>query len=160
MHFWFDLIDKWVKSGRGQYGISFPFLVGAIALKTKEKSAKNLIDEIFENIISNPVPGYYCEVRWCGKIKEPVASIKEIESIARVAIKDKYDSGGQVSLAFTTDLMSMFNLDCETKEECVLKLKDLTMGIVEKGVFSKNCGAFTEFTNDDLVFINQVYEKI
>lgn len=159
MPIWFDLIEKWVMSGRGEYGISFPFLIGAIALKTNEDATGTLIDSIFEEILRNLVPGYYCEVRWCGNINELVASVKKIESIEQVAIKDKYDSGGQVSLAFTSDLMSMFNLNCETKEECLHKLKELTKSIVEKGVFSKNHGSFTEFTKDDLDFIDEVYER-
>lgn len=157
MPFWFRLIEQWVKKGKGEYGISFPFLVGAIAQKTNGELTTSFIRKVFQEIIENPISGHYCEVRWCGNINEPVASIKNIEDIKNVSIKDQYITNNQVSLAFTTDLMSMFNLNCTTKEECLSKLVELTREIVEKKVFSKNNGSFTEYTVGDLEFINDVY---
>lgn len=56
---------------------------------------------------------YYCEVRWCGDINEPVASVKKLEEIHSVSIKSQLicENSKNVFLAFATDLMGMLNLD-------------------------------------------------
>lgn len=70
--FWFQLIKEWRDQGMGQYGVSFPFLTGAIAKQSGSTIDHQFIDDIFNEIIINPVEGFYCEVRWCGNIDEPV----------------------------------------------------------------------------------------
>lgn len=122
--FWFRIIEQWKEQGKGEYGVTFPFLVGSVSRTTGKPANEALVREIFQEIISNPVKDYYCEVRWCGNINEPVASVKELEKIHGVSIKSQFEapSTGAVSLAFTTDLMSMFNLDCSNNNQCLEKL--------------------------------------
>jgi len=115
--FWFNVIEQWKSMGKGEYGVTFPFLISAMANTNKKE------------IINNPVAGYYCEVRWCGNINEPVASIKKLEEIHKVSIKSKFicKNTQNTSLAFTTDLMSMFNLDCTSNKDCLNKLIGITL---------------------------------
>lgn len=58
------------KMEKGLYGISFPFLVSAIAQETKSSVNREFIEKVFNEIKENSVQGYYCEVRWCENINE------------------------------------------------------------------------------------------
>ena len=63
---WFILLDQLVKQGKGDFGPTLPFLVGAIAYKNGQtnliiKHVQKVIDEI----AYNPVEEYFTEVRWC-----------------------------------------------------------------------------------------------
>ena len=154
--FWFNAIVKWKELDYGEYGLTFPFLIGAAAKFYNEKADEKFVRKVFSEIENNPVKGYYCEVRWCGNIDEPVASIKPLSDLAVVSIKGKLFCSGQVSMGFTKDLMSMFHLDCTTPEECREKLIQKTLGITNTGMWSKNLGRFTEFNETDKKFIEHV----
>lgn len=153
---WFELIKQWRDSGRGSYGITFPFLIGSLSFINKENVTKNYIKKTFNEIINNPVKGYYSEVRWCGNIDEPVISISKIENISNIAVKDYFTSNKYYSLVFTADLMNMFHLDSDNAQDCLEKLILRTWDTVSKKCYSKNQGQFTPFTDDDIVFINAV----
>ena len=141
----------------GEYGISFPFLIGAVAKENSIDINREFIENIFNEIINNPVDGNYCEVCWCGNLDEPVASIEKISSLKNKSIQASYeDKANNVSLAFTTDLMSMFTLNCSTREECLEKLITRTLENVEKGLLSKNNGVFGDFTESEVAFIKDV----
>ena len=142
----------------GQYGVSFPFLVGAIANKFGGNINKEFIGIIFQEIIDNPAEGYYCEVRWCGNIDEPVASIESSGIIKNKSIQAQFtNKSGETSLAFTSDLMSMFTLNCENKEECLDKLIVRTLENAGNKLFSKNNGVFSDFTDNEVRFIDEVF---
>lgn len=153
---WFRLIKQWKDSGRGHYGLTFPFLVGALAKLKAQEPTREFVGSLFLSIMENPIPGYYGEVRWCGDINEPVLSVNPIDRLDSVSIKDDFKVCKITSLAFTTDLMSMFHLNCENAEECLEKLIERTHEITKDALFSKNNGAFTGFTEDDLHFIAEV----
>lgn len=156
--FWFQLIKEWRAKGMGQYGVSFPFLAGAIAKKYGGDINEEFVKGMFIKIIEHLATDYYCEVRWCGNIDEPVVSIESSDTIKNKSIQAQYtNEAGEPSLAFTTDLMSMFTLNCKTKEECLKKLIDRTLENAEKGLFSKNNGVFGDFTADEIKFIEDVY---
>ncbi len=155
--FWFNLIQQWREKGMGEYGVSFPFLVGAVARENSIEINREIIENVFNEIINNPIKGHYCEVRWCGNLDEPVASIEITSSLKNKSIQaDFKDEDNNVSLAFTTDLMSMFTLNCSTKEECLGKLITRTQENAEKGLFSKNNGVFGAFTESEVKFIKGV----
>jgi len=147
--------------GKGQYGVTFPFLMGALAHKSTEKAD---ISCVLQSIINEPVDGYYCEVRWCGNINEPVISIVKLEDITKVAIKAGFSACGSdtKSLAFTEDLMSFFHLDCTTADECLSKLTSYTEKFVSNGQYSKQLNRqtfereFSPFSADDIQFIEDV----
>jgi uncharacterized protein YlaI len=154
--FWFDVIKKWKEMGKGSYGISFPFLVGAVNHDSKNTIDEENIKKIFYEIENNPVKNYYCEVRWCASVDEPIASIKPLIDIKNVSIQATLSNSEQISFGFTTDLMSMFGLDCKTAEECREKLIKRTLDIVKNNQFSKHNGEFIPFTNSDIDFILQI----
>ncbi|MEW8342228.1 MAG: hypothetical protein AB2708_20465 [Candidatus Thiodiazotropha taylori] len=156
--FWFQLIKKWREKGMGHYGVSFPFLVGAITNKYGGDINEEYVRGTFAKIIEHPAADYYCEVRWCPNIDEPVVSVEPSNTINNKSIKAQYtNNDGEVSLAFTNDLMSMFTLNCETKEECLTKLIARTLENAEQGLFSKNKGVFGGFTVKEMEFIEDVY---
>ncbi len=156
--FWFQLIKEWRAKGMGQYGISFPFLIGAIATKFEGKINREYIEGVFREIIENPAQGYYCEVRWCGNIDEPVVSVESSGTIKSKSIQAQFTNEiGETSLAFTSDLMSMFTLNCKTKEECLDKLITRTLEKAENNLFSKNNGVFGGFTANENKFIEDVF---
>ncbi len=156
--FWFQLIKKWREKGMGEYGVSFPFLVGAMATKFRRKINREYIEGVLQEIIDSPAQGYYCEVRWCGNIDEPVVSAESISTIKKKSIQAQFtNEAGERSLAFTSDLMSRFNLNCKTKEECLEKLIIRTLENTENNLFSKNNGVFGEFTADEARFIEDVF---
>ena len=143
----------------GQYGVSFPFLAGAISRQFGGDIDEGFIKGMMQEIIDNPTPGYYCEVRWCGNIDEPVASIEPTEAIKNKSIQAQFTSNGEPSLAFTSDLMSMFTLNCENKEDCLAKLIARALEKAGQNLFSKNNGVFGNFTDKEIRFIEDVYSK-
>jgi hypothetical protein len=156
--FWFQLIKEWKTKKMGYYGISFPFLIGAIAKKFGSNVNKEFIESVFQEIINNPTQGYYCEVRWCGNIDEPVVSVESNSYIKKKSIQAQFTNNfGEISLAFTSDLMSLFTLNCKTKEECLDKLITKTLEKAENNFFSKNDGVFGEYTADEISFIDDVF---
>ena len=87
-----------------------------------------------------------------------MVSVESSVTIKNKAIKAQYtNNAGETSLALTTDLMSMFTLNCETKEECLTKLIDRTLEKPVNGLFSKNNGVFGDFTTEEIEFIEDVY---
>jgi len=77
---WFNLIQQWREQGMGKYGISFPFFTGAISKINGGNVTKEFIEDLFNKIINEPIGAYYCEVRWCTNLDEPVSSIEALES--------------------------------------------------------------------------------
>ena len=158
--FWFQLIKQWREQGMGQYGVSLPFLVGAITRQFGGDITEDFIKGILQEIIESPAQGYYCEVRWCGNIDEPVASIESINTIKNKSIQAQFtNNNGEPSLAFTSDLMSIFTLNCENKEDCLTKLIARALEKTRQNSFSTNNGVFGNFTEKEIKFIEDVYSK-
>lgn len=154
--FWFNIIQQWRQMGKGEYGVTFPFLVGAVARNTNSDPDKRFIKNLFEEMKNNPVAGHYCEVRWCGDVKEPVVSISPIEKAPTVSLQAEHKIKEIISVGFTSNLMDIFHLDCKTFEECLVELISRTHKLVEAGKFSKNNGKFAAFTKSDIEFIETV----
>ena len=159
--FWFNIINQWKQMGKGEYGVTFPFLVGAILETSHEVLSKKFVRGVFQEIVHNQISGFCCEVRWCLDIDEPVVSMKKLSEPSKVFIGSEFKSKNtdEVSLAFTTDLMGMTNLACTTNMECLEKLINLTLQKSEQGLFSKNSGNFTPFTTGDIEFIKEVHAR-
>ena len=154
--FWFNVIQQWKEKGKGLYGVTFPFLVGAVAIDMNKKINEKFITEIFDTMLNKPVKDYYCEVRWCGNIEEPVVSVNRIENAPKVSLKAKYQVEEAISIGCTTDLMNVFHLNCATFDEALDKLISYTHKITKDNKFSKNKGEFTAFTDEDIDFIESV----
>ena len=166
---WFNIISEWRSKGMGEYGVTLPFLVGALAYeKGHDKASLNDTLTLLTNMIENPVDGYMVVIRWCLDIEEPVISMKDLNDPFNIVIKDGYHrpNNGGFSMAFTEDLMSMFNLNCKDAEECKNKLADRTKSYVENGLFSKNFNPETQnrefghFSERDIAYIESVVSNL
>jgi len=159
--FWFELIKQWKEKGMGEYGVTFPFLIGALVKQSGKPINRQFIESIFNEIIHKPIKGFYCEVRWCDNIDEPVASIEAIKNIKNKSIKSQFqNSNNELSLAFTSNLVSFLTLKCTNKKECLENLISGTHDKTRKNQFSKNNGTFGEFSSSDISFIENVYSTI
>lgn len=166
---WFIIIEKWRAKKMGEYGVTLPFLVGALAYENgQEKASLNDVRTLLTEMIENPVDGYMAVIRWCGDIEEPVISMKALDDPFKVAIRNGYPRpiGDGMSVAFTEDLMSMLNFDCKTAEECRNKLANYAKDYVEKGCFSKNLNPETQqrefgrFIERDVDYIKSVIPNL
>jgi hypothetical protein len=155
---WFDLIHQWKEMGKGEYGITFPFLIGAIALAEQKEPTALLIKQVFDEMQHHSIEGHYCEVRWCGNIDEPVISINKSENASRVALDDVCMVDGHITMGFTNDLMNGFHLNCDTADEALNWLFSYTEEKVQNRQFSKSNGIFGAFSEEDLAFINKVHK--
>ncbi len=164
---WFTLIQQWREKGMGEYGITLPFLVGALARKTGESSLNaNHVREALDLIIKSPVDGYVTEVRLCAAIDAPVFTVTPLNSATNQMIhKSSFvrPSGEGTSLGFSTDLHSEYGgLGCSDADECFEKLINHAAEHVQQGHFSKywseteNNYIYGEFQAKDLEFIKEV----
>lgn len=143
---WFKIIQQWRAKKMGAYGITLPFLVGALAHEKGHATATlEDVTALLSEMIEKPVPGYMAVVRWCGDIEAPVISLRAVDDPFKIAIRDGFSptDGGELSVGFTEDLMSIFNLNCANAQECREKLENYAKCLVENGLFSKNVNLVT-----------------
>lgn len=143
---WFVLIEQWKARGMGQYGVTLPFLVGALGYKSGRSAlSSNNIRDLLQEIVTNPVTGYVTEVRWCQNIDAPVFSVARTNDRSKMLLKSYFSAqNGEMSLGFSQDLQSMFGLNCSGSEECLDKLIHYAAIHVEKGQFSRMLNTTTE----------------
>jgi hypothetical protein len=162
---WFLIIKNWKEKKMGEYGPSLPFLVGSIAYRNGNQTATlEDVYSLLNEFIENHVNGYITIIRWCGDIEEAVISTQPQNFPFYIAIKDSFprSDGKDISLAFTEDLMSMFNLNCTSAKDCIDKLAFSAKPYVEKGLFSKNINPetmqreFGSFTDKDIDYIDSM----
>lgn len=160
---WFVLIDQWKAKGMGQYGVSLPFLVGALGYRSAQIDfSSNDVRTVLNEIVNNPVAGYVTEVRWCGNIDAPVFSVSRVDDARRMPFASHFSAGtGEVTLGFSQDLQSMFHLNCSGNADCLEKLIQYAAPYVEQGRFSKvrnqTSGEleYGPFTEKDRLFIEE-----
>jgi len=142
---WFVLIEQWKARGMGQYGVTLPFLVGALGYKSGRSAlSSNDIRDVLQEIVTNPVVGYVTEVRWCGNIDAPVFSVSRISDVSKMPLTSYFPAqNGEASLGFSQDLQSMFGLNCSGTEECLDKLIAHAASHVEKGHVSRMLNSTT-----------------
>ena len=152
---WFALIEQWKVRGMGEYGVTLPFLVGALG-----RSASQLLQEI----TTEPVPGYVTEVRWCSQLSAPTFSAKKAGDSEMPL--DCYVSGpdGEASLIFAYNLRSM--LHCKDADDCLTKLAENAATPIEDGHFSRNLNFQTKkvewgsYTVKEIKFIKDVVGRV
>lgn len=166
---WFNIVEQWRAKAMGAYGVTLPFLAGALAYeKGQDNATLDDVTGLLTEMIENPVEGYMAIIRWCGDIEEPVISMKALDDPFKVSIRDGYrrPNGNEWSVAFTEDLMSMFNLNCATAQECRVKLANHAKSHVENGLFSKNINPNTQlkefgrFSQRDIEYIKSVIHSL
>ncbi len=160
---WQLLMHQWVEQKKGNTGITFPFLAGALALKDGEKTVTTAaLKELIDKIVSYPITGHFVGVRQCRNIQAPVLSYLSLsnELVRKCEI---HSPNGQIALAFSPDAMSPFGgLDCDSEEDCIEKLIKYAAPHVESGnfsrIFKERSKSFTyaPFSEADTQFIKSV----
>ena len=138
---WFVLIQQWRLKGMGEYGITLPFIVGALGYKSGETNYQAVhVQDVLNKIINNPVDGYITEVRWCSNIDAPVFSVSPIDNPYRMDVKSSFPRkhGGGISIGFSVDLHASDGLDCKDAQECYDKLITYAEEYVKNCNFSRN----------------------
>gem|GEM_PF-2155087 len=139
---WFVLIDQWTKRKMGDYGVTLPFLVGALGYKAGEKSlGASHVRELLAEMVNYPVEGYLTECRWCDDIEAPVFSVVQLDSPYKIQINSSFPrpDGNGHALGFSPDLQSEYGgLGCKEAVACIDKLVAYASVYVEKSNFSRN----------------------
>ena len=154
---WFSLMEQWKVRGMGQYGVTLPFLVGALG-----RSASQLLQEI----TTAPVPGYVTEVRWCAALNAPTFSVAK--ATGSKMHFESFVSGpdGEASLGFSKDLQSMFGLNCKGADDCLTKLAENAANPIQERHFSRNRNHKTNecewgrYTANEVKFIKDVVGRV
>lgn len=150
---WFMLLEQWKTKGMGEYGVTLPFLVGALG-----RSAPQLLKEI----INSPVSGYVTEVRWCADLSAPTFSVTKTTQSTMQLKSSVPDPNGETSLGFSQDLHSTLGLNCKDASECLKKLIDHAAPAIERHTYSRNLSTVTRktewgpFTVEEINFIKEV----
>ena len=153
---WFAVLEQWKARDMGQYGVTLPFLVGALGKSASE------ISRLLHEIAHSPVPGYVTEVRWCAQLDAPTFSVSKIDKSKMHFESFIPGPSGEPSLGFSKDLQSSFGLNCKSSDECLKKLANDAATHVKKHQFSRirntntNTCEYTSFTQAEIQFIKEV----
>ena len=158
--FLYEIIRQWTNKGMGVYGVTFPFLVGAVSVIYSKSINYTFIESVFHALMNSPLDNHYIEVRWCGNIDEPVASLRKITDLKNLSKAYSYypDECNAVSFVFTTDAAGMFGLNGSSFDDCLNKLISKTLDDIAQGGYSKINGVFGDFSQKEIKFIYEVYE--
>ena len=63
----------------GHNGITFPFLIGSLALKAGKPATIQQAKHVLDEIVRLPVEGYFVEINWCSTILAPFLNTKRID---------------------------------------------------------------------------------
>ena len=160
---WFILLDQWKQKGRGEFGHTLPFLVGAIAYKYGQTDLSSQhIRNFLNEIAYNPVEGYFTEVRWCHDIDAPVFNTRPNDWPYKLpsSVAIPHPSGEGKSIVFSKDLQSSFHLNSTNPETLLCRLAEQATGPISQGRFSRNRKKegigyeFREFSAADLEYIH------
>ena len=140
---WFLLIEQWRAKGMGVFGVTLPFIVGALARKAGERKLDSgHVRKVLDEMIGHPVEGYVIEVKLCVDIDAPVFSAA---SKARgVSYRMPFEwffphpSGVGESLVLDQNLQSLFGSDCKDANECYSRLLAHATRHVASGNYSRN----------------------
>lgn len=150
---WFTLLEQWKVRYMGNYGVTLPFLTGAL-----DRSASRLLKEIVENAVT----GYVTEVRWCAELEAPTFSIVKTENSGMEFKSFKLGPDGKPSVGFSEDLQSMFGLNCKDADDCLKKLIDHAASPIGQKRYSRNRNLKTNicewgsYTDKERQFIKDV----
>lgn len=151
---WFVIIKEWRDRRMGKYGVTLPFLYGALCMKYE---AVNL-HRILRNIIEQPVTGYVIETTWCPDVvKAPVFRATQETSQDRITfnvVPIPNPSTQRPSLIFDNDLATRWK-----SKDLVDALIEDARPAVESGKYSRHHDDKTgeyfygDFTEKEIEFI-------
>ena len=159
---WFILLDQWMKKGRGEFGPTLPYIIGAIAYRNGQTQLNiEHVQKMIDEIAYNPVEGYYTEVRCCPDIDAPVFNTRKINWPYKLASEVEFvpPSSENKSIVFSQNIQSSFHFDTSNPDTLLDRLVQHATEPVSKGMFSR-CRAkdgmgceFKEFSENDLEYI-------
>lgn len=150
---WFILIERWVPERMGDLGVTLPFLVGALALKTRDTNLNaSHVRRLLDEMVANPVHGYVTEVSWCHAIDAPAFNTKTADSRNRMSSPAGIapPSGHGQSLVFGSSLFIKWG----SSDPSVLldRLVEDATEHISRGRYSRNRNAgTTEFEYGDFL---------
>ncbi len=166
---WFKILKQWREQGKGEYGVTLPFLVGALSYSGGLSNAsREDIVNLFRDMTEYPVAGYFVEIRWCASVGDPVLSIKEVNDPEQAIPKvyfERPDNNGS-SVVFTYDLVATLCPEDTTAQICKENLIEYVLPYVVAGSFSKSFNQATgkkeygKFSDHDIAFIKQVLAQV
>lgn len=160
---WHRLMHEWIRRGKGNTGLTLPFLAGALALARGQQIVRaQELRALIDTMVAYPVPGYFVGVRRCGNIKTLVLSVLTLnDQLIRKC--EARSSNGQLSFAFSPDATGPFGgLDCNCTVNCIEKLISYCAPHTEAGKFSRvfdpslSDFVYAPFHDEDIRFIEEV----
>jgi hypothetical protein len=129
---WFIIIKEWRDNKMGEFGVTLPFIYGALQMKYGSID----IREVIQEMIAQPVPGYVIEITWCpDALKAPVLRATKEISKDRVTFQVETvqsPSTGKPALVFDNDLVRMWQ-----SQDLVEALIQDAHSAIELGKFSR-----------------------
>lgn len=122
---WFVLVESWPRRGPGAFGVTVPFLVGALAMRKNVRPTPAQVEPLLTEMCKSPVHGYVTQVSWCPDIEAPVLSVVAADSpYDRMSSPAKvpHPSGRGESLVFGGNLV--YRWGTKEPEELLRKLRD------------------------------------
>ena len=160
---WFKLIKAW--RDQGHYGLTLPFIVGAIALRNGSSVVeRGEIESLLKQMIEGPVTGFIVHIRWCMDYQSTVFTVYEEDSIYRL-----YDKGVEIRnatrsepvIVFEKNLAARWGLPHDSKR-LIAALIDEAAPLAQEGRFSKfwteNGREYGPFQDEDINFIHEILE--
>ncbi len=135
---WFTLIKSWID--RGSYGLTLPFIVGAIAYhRGKEEMDRGDIESLLNDIIQNPVEGYIVHIRWCLDYGSAVFAVYETDSPYRLhdrCINIRSKDSSTTSVVIEDNLAAEWRIQANA-QVLLEALLDKSEEHVQKGNYSR-----------------------
>ncbi len=134
---WFLIVDHWKSEGMGDNGVTLPFIIGALAIKSGRITLTPR--ELLAGMIEHPVDGCVVLISWCSFIEAPVLSIwtDETARTMKPEIAFNRPSGEGASLAIGINLISHWN--CNDPQIILQRIIDDANKPVLEQRFSRRC---------------------
>lgn len=161
---WHVLLHQWLIQGRGNTGLTLSFLAGALALsQNKGVVSPAELRQLVDEMICDPVPGYFVGARRCQNIQAIVlSSLPEDDSLIHQC--ELFSPRGQLSFVFSPDAMSPYGgLECKESNDCIDNLIADTIPQCESGNFSRvfnpasHCFVYAGFQADEIEFVRSLF---
>jgi len=160
---WFKLIKAW--RDQGHYGLTLPFIVGAIAFRNGRCVVeRGETESLLTQMIEGPVTGFIVQIRWCMDYQSAVFTVYEEDSPYRL-----FNDNGGVEIKNTTrpapvivierNLAARWNLPYDGNR-LIAALIDQAEPIAHQGRFSKSWKEdgleYGPFQDEEIRFIREV----
>jgi hypothetical protein len=162
--YWHRLIAAWL--GRGGYGLTIPFVVGAgLWHAGRKQGAEADIDALLVEIVNRPVPGFALYARWCDDMQAVVLATYKMDFQYRPTynlIEFFPQDGGALSMASEASLATRLGVKSSPNSLREVLIQQ-ALPHVEQGNFSRfwtiDGRQNGPFQPDDLEFIKEALRE-